>query len=240
MRIVVVEDEEVIREAIVEMLQLTGYEVIQAADGIDGLGCASGPDVDLVLLDLMLPRKDGFEVLADLRRLKPGLPVIILTAKGSEEDVVRGLKGGADDYVVKPFGARELLARIDAVLRRTPGRPNQVEEVTLGGVRVNFARRELQGVDGAKEPLTEAEAAILSFLVENAGRAVSREELLGRLWGVFGSRSGSRTVDMHVARLRAKLGDEGGVPTLIVTVRGKGYMLGDGAAGSGAAGSGAT
>jgi len=226
MRVVVVEDEPVIREAVVEMLRITGHDVVQACDGVEGLGCASAQDVDLVLLDLMLPRKDGFEVLAELRKLRPSLPVIILTAKGSEEDVVRGLRGGADDYVVKPFGARELLARIDAVVRRSPARPEQVSRVDLGECSVDFQRRELQRSDGHRTPLTEAEAAILSFLVENPGRAVSREEILGRLWGVFGSRSTSRTVDMHVARLRAKLGDDGSQPELILTVRGKGYMLG--------------
>jgi len=226
MRIVVVEDEPVIRDAVVEMLTITGHEVVQAADGVEGLGCATAQDVDLVLLDLMLPRMDGFEVLDELRKLKPSLPVIILTAKGSEEDVVRGLRGGADDYVVKPFGARELLARIDAVLRRSPSRPAQVDDIERGGFAISFSRREITAADGTRDQLTEAEAAILSFLVENPGRAVSREELLGRLWGVFGSKSGSRTVDMHVARLRAKLGDDGGQPMLIVTVRGKGYMLG--------------
>ncbi len=226
MRIVVVEDEIVIREAIVEMLHITGHDVVEAGDGVQGLGLATGQNVDLVLLDLMLPRMDGFEVLDELRKLRPSLPVIILTAKGSEEDVVRGLRSGADDYVVKPFGARELLARIDAVLRRSPGRPAQVDQVALGDCSVDFQRRELQGPDGARSALTEAEAAVLSFLVENPGRAVSREELLGRLWGVFGSRSSSRTVDMHIARLRAKLGDDGSQPRLILTVRGKGYMLG--------------
>jgi DNA-binding response OmpR family regulator len=226
MRIVVVEDEPVIREAVVEMLQITGHEVVEAADGVEGLGCATAQDVDLVLLDLMLPLKNGFEVLEELRKLRPALPVIILTAKGSEEDVVRGLRSGADDYVVKPFGARELLARIDAVIRRSPGRPEQVDRVELGRCNVDFARREIQGLDGERTSLTEAEAAILSFLSQNPGRAVSREEILGRLWGVFGSRSSSRTVDMHVARLRAKLGDDGSQPELILTVRGKGYMLG--------------
>lgn len=226
MRIVVVEDEPVIRDAIVDMLRITGHDVVQAADGVEGLGCATGQGVDLVLLDLMLPRKDGYEVLDELRTIRPSLPVIILTAKGSEEDIVRGLRQGADDYVVKPFGARELLARIDAVIRRSPARPAQVEEVALGDCRVDFQRRELLGPDGVRTTLTEAEAALLSFLVENPGRAVSREELLGRLWGIFGSRSSSRTVDMHVARLRAKLGDDGAKPKLILTVRGKGYMLG--------------
>jgi DNA-binding response OmpR family regulator len=226
MRIVVVEDEPVIRDAVVEMLTITGHEVVEAADGVEGLGCATGQGVDLVLLDLMLPRMDGFQVLDELRKLKPSLPVIILTAKGSEEDVVRGLRCGADDYVVKPFGARELIARIEAVLRRSPGRPTQVEDVQLGGFDISFSRREITSSDGGRDQLTEAEAAVLSFLVENPGRAVTREELLGRLWGVFGSKSESRTVDMHVARLRAKLGDDGGQPKLIVTVRGKGYMLG--------------
>ena len=121
-RIAVIEDEPVIRQAIVEMLSVSGYEVVEAEDGEKGIKVALGPDIDLVLLDLMLPRREGFSVLAELRQVKPALPVVILTAKGSEEDVVRGLKEGADDYVVKPFGARELMARIEAVIRRSPGR----------------------------------------------------------------------------------------------------------------------
>ncbi len=227
-KIVVVEDEASIRSAVVQALRLSGFEVAEAADGESGLACASSPDVDLVLLDLMLPRLDGMAVLSRLRALRPDRPVIILTAKGAEEDVVRGLRDGADDYVVKPFGARELLARVEAVLRRSPGRPRPVSALRLGRFEVDFERRELRS-DGATTPLslTEAEAAILSFLAENPTRAVSREELLGRLWGLFGSRSGSRTVDMHVARLRAKLGDDEGAPRLILTVRGKGYMLGE-------------
>jgi two-component system, OmpR family, response regulator RpaB len=224
--IVVVEDEAAIRSAIVQTLRLSGFESIEAADGEAGLALASMPDVDLVLLDLMLPRVDGLTLLSRLRALCPGRPVIILTAKGAEEDVVRGLRQGADDYVVKPFGARELLARVDAVLRRSPARPRPVAATRIGRFEVDFERRELRG-EGATEPLTEAEATLLSVLVENPGRAVSREELLGRLWGALGAGSASRTVDMHVARLRAKLGDDEGQPRLILTVRGKGYMLGE-------------
>jgi DNA-binding response OmpR family regulator len=225
-KVVVVEDEAAIRSAIVQALRVSGFEVGEAADGQAGLALASSPDVDLVLLDLMLPRLDGLTVLAKLRELCPSRPVIILTAKGSEEDIVRGLRGGADDYVVKPFGARALLARVEAVLRRSPGRPQPIGALRLGRFQIDFERRQLRGEAG-EVALTEAEAAILSFLAENPDRAVSREELLGRLWGLFGARSGSRTVDMHVARLRAKLGDDEGQPRLILTVRGKGYMLGD-------------
>ena len=126
--VVVVEDEDAIRRGIVDALRASGYAPIEAADGQVGLEESQRAGIDLVLLDLMLPKMDGFEVLEQLRRTRPALPVIILSARGSEDDRVRGLRGGADDYVVKPFSARELLARVDAVLRRAPERPEPVDE----------------------------------------------------------------------------------------------------------------
>lgn len=232
MRVVVVEDEPIIREAIVETLRLAGHQVVEAADGETGLGHATGQGVDLVLLDLMLPRLDGFAVLARVRQIRPTLPVIILTAKGSEEDVVRGLREGADDYVVKPFGARELLARMEAVSRRSPARPlpEARARARIGDREVDLERREVRGPDGASDSLTEAEATLLSLLLASPGRPVSREELLAALWGVFGAKAGSRTVDMHISRLRGKLGDDGAEPRLILTIRGKGYLLEPGGA----------
>jgi len=224
--IAVVEDEPAIRGAVAQALRLSGYQVVEAGDGESGLACAVRHEVDLLLLDLMLPRLDGLTVLARLRAVRPGCPVIILTAKGAEEDIVRGLRDGADDYMVKPFGARELLARVEAVLRRSPARPQPVSALRLGRWQVDFERRELCDQEGRRRTLTEAEAAILSFLAEQPQRAVSREELLGRLWGLLGSRVESRTVDMHIARLRSKLEEKEGAPRLILTARGKGYMLG--------------
>jgi DNA-binding response OmpR family regulator len=222
-RIAVIEDEPVIRQAIVQVLGLAGYEVLEAADGEAGLRVAQGPEVDLVLLDLMLPKRDGLSVLEELRKVRPGLPVVVLTAKGSEEDVVRGLKLGADDYVVKPFGARELMARIEAVMRRTPARPQAPATIELAGRTIDFERGMILLPDGREERLSATEGQILACLASTPGRVVSREELLGLLWGHAGSRAETRTIDMHIAKLRAKLDRA----DLIVTVRGKGYRLAD-------------
>ena len=125
-KVLVVEDDRAIRRGVVDALRFAGFETVDAGDGEEGLKQALVPGIDLVLLDVLMPKKDGFTVLEELRRARPGLPVIVLTAKGAEEDRVRGLKGGADDYVVKPFSANELLARVDAVLRRSPERPRSI------------------------------------------------------------------------------------------------------------------
>src|SRR5947209_6173231 len=183
-QIVVVEDEPAIRRGVVDALKMSGYAVAEAADGALGLERSVQPGVRLVLLDLLLPRLDGLEVLSELRRVRPTLPVIILTARGSEDDRVRGLKMGADDYVVKPFSARELLARVEAVLRRTVDRPSDVQVAKLGHAVIDFERREVRWSEERRGELSEAETALLSFLVANNKRAVSREELLTRVWGI--------------------------------------------------------
>ncbi len=226
--VVVVEDEEAIRRGVVDALRMAGYEVAEAADGEAGLKAARQGGVDLVLLDLLLPRRDGFAVLGELRVTHPSLPVIILTARGSEDDRVRGLRGGADDYVVKPFSARELLARVDAVLRRTPDRPAPVLRISLGETTVDCGRREVCYPGGERVALSEMEANILQRLAAHAGRAVSREELLACVWGLRDGVVETRAIDMHITRLRQKLaGTEAeNAPEWIVTVRGKGYMLG--------------
>ncbi len=226
--VVVVEDEDPIRRAIVDALRMAGYEPVEAADGEAGLLEARRAGVDLVLLDLLLPKMDGFDVLRGLRETHAALPVIILTARGSEDDRVRGLRGGADDYVVKPFSARELLARVDAVLRRTPERPEPVVHMRAGDTEVDCARREVCHSDGKRLPLSEMEAGILQRLAVYAGRAVSREELLSCVWGLKDGTVETRAIDMHITRLRQKLaGEPPADPPIewIVTVRGKGYML---------------
>src|SRR5438309_6005723 len=143
-RIVVIEDEQAIRRGVTDALRASGYETAEAGDGDKGLAEAVRAGVDLVLLDLMLPRRDGLDVLAEVRRVRPTLPVIILTARGGEDDRVRGLKMGADDYIVKPFSARELLARVEAVLRRSLGRPRDVQGARLGHALIDFERREVR------------------------------------------------------------------------------------------------
>ncbi len=226
--VVVVEDEEAIRRGIADTLRAGGYEPIEAADGETGLAEARGAGVDVVLLDLLLPKKDGFDVLAELRVTHPSLPVIILTARGSEDDRVRGLRGGADDYMVKPFSARELLARVEAVLRRSPDRPTPVLRIRGGDTTVDCARREVCYGDDQRVALSDMEANILQRLAAHAGRAVSREELLASVWGLRDGNVETRAIDMHITRLRQKLsgGSTDSTQEWIVTVRGKGYMLG--------------
>jgi len=228
-RIVVVEDEPAIRRGVSDALRLSGYEVTEAADGMVGLREASSAGVDLVLLDIMLPKRDGLEVLSELRRTHPARPVILLTARGSEDDRVRGLKMGADDYVVKPFSAKELIARVEAILRRTMKPVPEVRLVDVGSGTIDLHRREIRWSDGSRADLSETEAALLKYLVNNRERAVSREELLSRVWGIGTAGLETRAVDMHVARLRAKLKDpaaDDGQPEAIVTVRAHGYMAG--------------
>lgn len=227
-RIVVVEDEPAIRRGVGDLLRVGGYQVVEAADGARGLEESVRIGVDLVLLDLLLPKKDGLAVLAELRKIRPTLPVIILTARGTEDDRVQGLKMGADDYVVKPFSARELLARVEAVLRRSVDRPQEVTGARLSRAVIDFKRREIRWSEQERDELSETEAAILSFLVAQRRRAVSREELLTRVWGIGGEGVVTRTIDMHVARLRAKLRDPSGkdTPEAILTVRAQGYMAG--------------
>ncbi len=226
-RVVVVEDEDAIRRGIVDVLKVAGYDPVEAADGEVGLREARSAEVDLVLLDLMLPRMDGFTVLSELRSTHPVLPVIILSARGAEDDRVRGLRSGADDYVVKPFSAKELLARVDAVLRRSPERTPPPMKITGGNVVVDCARREILQPNGDRVALSEMEAGILERLAAHAGRVVSREELLSCVWGIRDGHVETRAIDMHITRLRSKLtGEVEGGLEWIVTVRGKGYMLG--------------
>ncbi len=227
-RIVVIEDETPIRRGVVDALRASGYETADAADGERGLQEAIRLGVDLVLLDLLLPRRAGLDVLAELRKVRPTLPVIILTARGTEDDRVRGLKMGADDYVVKPFSARELLARIEAVLRRSTDRPADVTAAKLGRAKIDLGRREIRWSAQERVELSETEVALLSFLLAHRQRAVSRDELLTRLWGIEPRGLETRTIDMHIARLRTKLRDpaDDDPPEAILTVRALGYMAG--------------
>jgi DNA-binding response OmpR family regulator len=153
------------------------------------------------------------------------LPVIILSARGEENDRVTGLRLGADDYVVKPFSVDELLARIEAVLRRSPGRPLDVSAMVIPGGIVDFARCEVQFDDGGREELSERERVLLRYFARHAGRAITREELLANVWQIDARGVTTRTIDMHIARLREKLRDVGGEPRVLLTVRGTGYML---------------
>ncbi len=224
--VLVVEDDPAIRMGLVDALGFDGYGVLQADTAPSGRDAALRDHCDCVLLDLMLPGGDGFSVLTEVRRVKPKLPIIILTAKGREADRVRGLRLGADDYVVKPFSVRELLARVEAVLRRAPPQEADDTRIAIPGGHADLARREVVFDDGQRTELAEREVSLLAYLAQHPERAVGRDELLEKIWRVNPERTQTRTVDMHVARLREKLRDDSGSPTVILTVRGKGYKFG--------------
>jgi DNA-binding response OmpR family regulator len=223
-RILTIEDDAAIRRGIVDALAFAGYEVIQAADGRQGSHDAVSREYDLLLLDLVLPGRSGLEILREVRNAHPTLPVIILSARGEENDRVTGLRLGADDYVVKPFSVDELLARIEAVLRRSPGRPTDIKSVAIPGGTVDFARCEVQFDDGGREELSERERVLLRYFARHAGRAITRDELLANVWQIDARGVTTRTIDMHIARLREKLRDAGTEPRVLLTVRGTGYM----------------
>jgi two-component system, OmpR family, alkaline phosphatase synthesis response regulator PhoP len=223
-RILVIEDDQAIRRGITDMLRYNGYAVDEAARGNEGLHKALGTQYDLLLLDLVLPELDGLDILRALRAARPAQPVIILTARGSEPERVKGLLTGADDYVVKPFSIRELLARVEAVLRRSPQRPEPVNELAVPGGRLDMARNSILFDDGSETSLTVTESALLKYMVNTAGNVVSREELLARVWKMNPKRIMTRTVDMTMARLREKIRDNGAF-NIIRTIRGKGYQF---------------
>lgn len=231
-RILVIEDDAAIREGILDALQYQGYTVLQAADGGSGTQIAMSGEYDLLLLDLVLPGRDGLDILRELRDLRPTMPVIILTARGEEKDRIRGLRLGADDYVVKPFSVDELLARVEAVLRRTPERPSDVREFEIPGGLVNLDRCEVCFHDGERTALSERERELLRYLACNSGRAISREEILAHVWRLEPRGVTTRTIDVHIARLRQKLRDDTAQPRILLTVRGKGYKFSANEAGS--------
>ena len=224
-RILVIEDDAAIRRGIVDALRFHAFDVGESGHGVKGLEMAVQSDCCLVLLDLVLPGMDGLEILREIRKSRPALPVIVLTARGEESDRVRGLRLGADDYVVKPFSVKELMARVEAVLRRSPERPLDISEVVFPGGSADLARREVRYENGERKELSEREAELLRYLAINAGRAISREELLTRVWRISAQGAETRTIDMHVVRLREKLRDDSGEPKVLLTVRGKGYMF---------------
>jgi DNA-binding response OmpR family regulator len=223
--VLTIEDDAAIRRGIVDALSFVGYRVLQAGHGDLGMEMAIQQSYDLLLLDLVLPGRSGLEILRTLRLTRPVQPVIILTARGEENDRVEGLRAGADDYVVKPFSVKELLARVEAIMRRSPQRPIDVDEVPIPSGVADFARRELRFKDGSRCELSEKEIELLRYLVSNSGRAIAREELLANVWRISPDGLPTRTIDMHVVRLREKLRDDPASPRVLLTVRGKGYMF---------------
>jgi DNA-binding response OmpR family regulator len=222
-RILVIEDELPMRTALTDCLESEGYRVITAAEGETGLRRAIEEKPGLVLLDVMMPRLDGFAVCAELRKVSFAAPILMLTAKGQIEDRVKGLDAGADDYLVKPFSTEELLARVRALLRRFQKQSPVQPVLTLGAARIDFARQEaLRG--GRPVHLTAKEFAMLRLMLETPGEPVTRERFLDVVWG-FGAFPTTRTVDTHVASLRAKIEEDPENPRWIKTVHGVGYRL---------------
>jgi DNA-binding response OmpR family regulator len=213
-----------------DALRFQGYEVLEAGDGRAGLELGLGPEGDLLLLDLVLPGLDGLEILRQVRQAHPTRPVIVLTARGEEDDRVRGLRLGADDYVVKPFGLRELLARVEAVLRRSPERPRPAARLAFGWGEADLRGGEVRFTSGGSVRLLPLETDLLRYLASHAGRTVSRDEVLAHVWHSRLTAEETRTVDVHVARLREKLRERDAPGArLVLTVRGQGYRLADGA-----------
>ena len=222
-RILIVEDETPMCTALADLLAGEGYRPLTAADGESGLRRALEDKPDLILLDVMLPKLDGFAVCTELRRLTNNVPVLMLTAKGQIEDRVTGLDAGADDYLVKPFSTAELLARVRALLRRTERKTKSPVKLALGDTEIDLARQTARR--GKKEiHLTAKEFAVLRLLTEAAGEPVSRERFLDVAWG-YTAFPTTRTVDNHVASLRAKLEPDPEDPRWIKTVHGVGYRL---------------
>ena len=220
-KILIIEDERDIADLVGFNLERAGYEVLKAHDGITGADMAIQLRPDLVILDLMLPGKDGYRVFKDLRRdtRSSGIPVIMLTARAQTEDRIQGLEAGADDYLTKPFSPKELMLRVQAVLKRSDGPPGLVE-LSYGPFR--FDKNALKFyLDGETVELTSTEFKLLLFLTERAGKAQDRNDLLRTVWG-YSDEVHSRTLDTHMKRLRQKLGEHA---AMVETVRGIGYCV---------------
>ena len=222
-RILIVEDELPMRTALKDCLEAEGHRVLTAADGEEGIKRALEEKPDLVLLDIMMPRLDGYAVCAEMRRLSNPTPILMLTAKGQVDDRVLGLDAGADDYLVKPFSTEELLARVRALLRRAGRQTRATTTLTLGDARIDLAKQTASRGRKALH-LTAKEFAILRLLLETPGEPVSRERFLDVVWG-YAAFPTTRTVDNHIASLRAKLEPDPERPKWIKTVHGVGYKL---------------
>jgi len=230
-KILIIEDEPNIRELILYNLKTNGYEGIAAEDGIMGITMVHREKPDLILLDIMLPGKNGYEICKELRDEGNNTPIIMITAKTEETDKVMGLEYGADDYISKPFGIREMMARIKAVLRRYETAAELMEDkgkekdtiITVGDLSINVERHEV--TEGGRQiELTLKEFELLQYLMENRGHVFSRDQLLNNIWGIdyLGE---TRTVDVHIRHLRQKLAGEDGEDSYIETIRGKGYKV---------------
>jgi DNA-binding response OmpR family regulator len=222
-KILVVEDEPKMVAGLRDNFEFEGYEVITAADGVEGLQLALGEAPDLVVLDVMMPRLSGLEVCRQLRAQRGSIPIIMLTARGQEVDKVVGLELGADDYVTKPFSIRELLARVQAVLRRTAAVPKHRDQHTFGDVEVDLRRCRVIRAGKALD-ISSKEFELLKYFVCHSGETLSRDRLLEEVWG-YENYPTTRTVDTHLVRLRQKLEPDPEQPQYFLTVHGTGYRF---------------
>jgi two-component system, OmpR family, alkaline phosphatase synthesis response regulator PhoP len=219
-----VEDEEALRMTVGDRLRNEGYAVECAADGDEGYEKATQLPYDLIILDVMLPKKSGFDVCKQIREAGLITPVLMLTARGQTSDKVNGLNIGADDYVTKPFNMLELMARVEALLRRAPFRPaGQTGVLDFGSIHVDLVGTEATR-DGVPANLSAREFQLLRYFLEHRGATLSREELLKQVWG-YSADMYTRTVDVHIAGLRQKLEDDPKQPKFILTVQGLGYKF---------------
>lgn len=219
-KLLVVDDEAKIREVIREYAEFSGYEVTEAEDGMSAIGLCKLNDYDLIIMDVMMPKLDGFSAIKEIKKIKD-IPVIMLSARGEEYDKLFGFELGIDDYVVKPFSPKELMARVNAVLTRKSGSDQATSNVMkFDGLEVNFAARTIS-VDGKRVDLTPKEYDLLFYLIQNRNIALSRDKLLSDIWGYdfFGD---DRTIDTHIKNLRNNLGP---YRNFIVTLRGVGYKF---------------
>jgi DNA-binding response OmpR family regulator len=225
--VLVVDDEPMLRNLLSRLLRMEGYAVIEAEDGQAALALIDSRSPDLVLLDVMLPARDGLDVLGDLRRTSE-VPVILVSALGEEADRVVGLKLGADDYVVKPFSAAELSARIESVLRRAQmratGAPGSANQLTFDGLVIDLQTRDVT-VGGERAEMTAKEFDLLAFLAASPRQVFSREQLLRQVWGSSSEWQSDATITEHVRRLRRKIEDDPDRPRWVTTVRGVGYRF---------------
>ncbi|MDZ7807781.1 MAG: response regulator transcription factor [Gracilimonas sp.] len=226
MKILVVEDEPSLIFTLRDTLESEGYDVVVSEEGTQAIEMAKEHKPDLMLLDIMLPGKSGYDIMEELRKEKYTFPVIMLTAKDQEPDKVKGLSLGADDYLTKPFGVKELLARIEARLRRagTYSTSGEVDILQLGDIKIDLMESMVYRPDGEEVELTSREVELIRYLLKSANEPVSRDELLEKVWRYEFS-TNTRTVDVHISKLRAKIEVHPDDPRYLITLHGVGYML---------------
>ena len=222
-KLLLIEDEEDIAALLKLQAEISGYKLHVEVDGLNGYRAVEKEKPDLVILDIMLPGKNGFDVCREIRQAGLATPILMLTARGQTAEKIVGLKLGADDYVTKPFDMLELMARVEALLRRTPSKSGQTAMQQVRSIRIDLRGTEVWR-DGKLVPLSAREFQLLQYFLEHKGETVSRDQILREVWG-YNATAFTRTVDVHVASLRQKLEDDPKQPSLILTVPGFGYKL---------------